>query len=104
MTLAAKDGSATVVDCGSVEEYDRILAEACGAGKPVNHAALLDAVNEMDREQFRHLAVLLTAKADYYARLWKSSFSSGHAAMVAQMRDLRRMAKEQGTDLWPELE
>lgn len=92
-----------VVDCGPVEEYGRVLAETCLAGKPARHADLFKLAEDMDREQLRLLATILTAKADLYARMFKQSFSSSHAALLEEMRELRRIAKEQGEDLWPEL-
>lgn len=92
-----------VIDLDTVEEYDRLLEEACQEGK-TRPLGLLSLAATMDREQLVHLVSLLSAKAEHYARLWRHSFTPEHAELTARLRDVRRMAAEQGIDLWPELE
>lgn len=92
----------TIVDLGPVEEYERLLMEAIEDGKP-HLVELFELENAMEREQLRHLASSLTSLVQHYARLWKHSFTGDHARLVEQLRELRRKAKEQGEDLWPDL-
>lgn len=92
----------TVVDCGPVEEYERLLLETIESGKP-HMVELFELENAMEREQLRQLASSLTSLVEHYARLWKYSFTHEHTEMVEQMRALKQKAKEQGVELWPEL-
>jgi hypothetical protein len=91
----------TVVDCGPIEEYERLLEESCADGK--GKGDLFRLANSMDREQLRHLVAILTCQVEHYARLWRHSFTPEFADTIGQLRDLRRLANKQGLDLWPEL-
>jgi hypothetical protein len=104
MTIVVKrdaDGE-RIVDLGPVEEYERLLEKSCEDGKP-GSAELFALTESMDREQLRHLASILSCLAGHYARLWRHSFTPEFAEGMEQLRSIRRIAKEQGVDLWPEL-
>ncbi len=104
MTIIVKrdTNGETITVLGPVEEYDRLLQQACDE-KRLAPVELLSMAARMDHDQLLHLVSILSGKVEHYARLVWSSFRPEHAKMVEQMRELRRMAKEAGEDLWPEL-
>jgi hypothetical protein len=91
-----------VIDCAPIEKYTSLLEEACRTGK-VPPTELFYLADSMSREQMRHLVSTLASMATHYARLWNYSFTTQHAVMVEQLRNLKQFAKEWGEDIWPEL-
>jgi len=100
-----KDGSETITDMAPVEKYIGLAEAACSKGEVVDPVRLA-LLGEMNSEQLRHLASQLDSLAAHYARLYRYSFSEEFSHVVAEMREMKQLAKEAGLDLWsdwPEL-
>jgi hypothetical protein len=102
MVMKRLDQDDEIVDCEPIEKYEGLLEEACRANK-VPPTELFQLASSMDRKQLRHLVSILSSMATHYARLWNHSFTTEHAVMMEELRNLRRFAKELDVDLWPEL-
>jgi hypothetical protein len=99
------DPDAEGVDLTPVEALMQTLGEDCRKkSMPRGGASYLEQLEKLDEKQLRHLAWLLVCEVHKWARLYHSTYSEKHFEHVQKMWALKRAAKEQGFELWPEID